>query len=41
MIKFRIWRWKDYPKLSKWALNTIISALIRVYRGKVEAEKTM
>lgn len=41
VIKFRIWRWKDYLELSKWVLSIIMSVLIRRCRGKWDADKAM
>lgn len=43
VITLRIARWRNYPELSAWALNTIVCLLIRGrqremrYRGKQKA----
>ena len=38
MIKLRILRWEDYPGLSRWALNVIMSVLLREAEGEVITE---
>lgn len=38
MIKLRILRWEAYPGLSRWALNVIMSVLIREAEGDVITE---
>lgn len=35
MIKLRIVKWGDYPRLFKWALNALTSILISGGRGRL------